>query len=133
LIANRTFRNIKRRTRHKTINIVEDTLTKKIWLHLHSLVEIIGVRKLQRNNLLRVGQSNYNWSWCPYNMKMNDRNMRRRTNFLLCKRMRLLLWEGTIGSSLWVVGQLGCSANLVEGEVGKTESIWERERGVLMC
>jgi hypothetical protein len=59
--TNRTvnFKYMRRRTRHRAINKVEDTLTKKIWLHLHSPIEIIVVRKLQRNNLLSVAQSNY--------------------------------------------------------------------------
>jgi hypothetical protein len=84
------------------------------WLHLHSPIEIICVCKFQWNNLLSVGQSNYNWSWCPHNVKRNGRNIRRRVIVLFCKRRKLLLWEGTTDSSLWVVGRLGCNAGLVE-------------------
>jgi len=51
-------------------------------------------------------------------MKRNDRNMRRGTIVLLCKIGRLLLWEGgAIDSNLRVASQLGCNAELVEGEV----------------
>jgi hypothetical protein len=53
------FRYMRRRTQNGAINKVEDTLTKKIGLHLHSSIEIIIVRKLQRNNLLSIGHSNY--------------------------------------------------------------------------
>jgi len=114
--TSKTVRNMRGKTRHRAINKVEDTLTKKIWLHMQSPIEIIGVRKLQRNNLLSVGQSNHSWSLCPHNVKRGDENMRRRAIVLLCKWRRLLLWEGTTDSSLWVAGRLSCNAGLVEGE-----------------
>jgi len=112
-----TVRNMRGRTRHGAINKMKDTLTKKIWLHLHSPIEIIDVRKFQWNNLLSVGQNNYSWSWCPHNMERNNKNMRRRTIVLLCNRKRMLLWEVTTSNNLWVGGRLGCSVDLVEGEV----------------
>ena len=59
------FRYIRRKKQNGAINKVEGTLTKKIWLHLHSSIQIIVVRKLQQNNLLSSGQSNYGWSWGP--------------------------------------------------------------------
>ena len=121
------------RTWHWAINKVEDALTKKIWLHLYSLIEIICVCKFQQNNLLNVGQSNYSWSWCPYNIKRNNKNMRGRIIVMLWKWRRLMLWESTTDSNLWVAGQLGCNTSLVEGEVGSAvELIWDRERGFLM-
>jgi hypothetical protein len=108
---------MRRRTQNGAINKVEDTLTKKIWLHLHSSIEIIIIRKLQQNNLLSIGQSNYDWSWGPHNMKRNDRNMRTRTIVLFCKVGGLLLWEGATSSNLCVVGRWCYNTGLVEGEV----------------
>jgi len=40
----------------RVINKVKNSLTKKIWLHLHSSIEIISVYKLQENYLLSVGE-----------------------------------------------------------------------------
>jgi hypothetical protein len=43
--TSRAVKNMRWRTRHGTVNKVKNTLTKEIWLHLHSPIEIIYVRK----------------------------------------------------------------------------------------
>jgi hypothetical protein len=118
----RTVRNMRRRTRHLAIDKVENTLTKKIWLHLHSPIEIVGGRKLQWDHLMSVGQHNNRRSCCPHDVKRDDINMGEGTMVLLCRLGLLLVGEGTSGSSFWMAGRLGCTAGLVGGE--GSSSIW---------
>lgn len=52
--CSRSVKQVSWRARQGAVNKVKNTLTKEIWLHLHSPIKIIGVRKLQRNNLMSV-------------------------------------------------------------------------------
>jgi hypothetical protein len=132
--TSRIVRNMRGRTWHWAINKMGDALTKKIWwLHLYTLIEIICVCKFQRNNLLSVRQSNYSWSWCPHNIKRNNRNMRGRIIVMLWKWRRLLLEKAPPTAACeW---QVNWAATLVwwrEKSAATVESVWERERGFLM-
>jgi hypothetical protein len=60
-------------------------------------------------------------------MKRNDKNMRRRTVVLLCRRGGLLVWEGAIDSSLCVASRRCYNTGLVEGEVS-TNIVQKGER-----
>ena len=100
-----TVRIMRGRTRQWAINKVENTLTKKIWLHLHSPIKIVGGRKFQWDHLMSVGQCNNIRSRCPHDVKRNDKNMGERVMVLLCRLgLLLLVGEGTSGSIFWVAG-----------------------------
>jgi hypothetical protein len=77
---------------------VENTMTKKIWVHLHSPIEIVGGYKLQRDHLMSVGQRNYRRSCCPHDVKRDDKNIREGTMVLLCRLGLLLVGERTISN-----------------------------------
>jgi hypothetical protein len=77
---------------------VENTMTKKIWVHLHSPIEIVGGYKLQRDHLMSVGQGNYRRSCCPHDVKRDDKNIREGTMVLLCRLGLLLVGERTISN-----------------------------------
>ena len=60
------FRYIRRKKQNGAINKVEGTLTKKIWLHLHSSIKIIVVRKLCHtlSSAWRRGDPSWCRDWC---------------------------------------------------------------------
>jgi len=111
------------RTRHWAFDKVENTLTKKIWLHLHSPIKIVGGRKLQWDHLMSVGQRNDRRSYCPHDVKRYDRNMGEGTMVLLYRLGLLLVGERTSGSSFWEAGWLGCTTGLVGGEGGNNNKV----------
>ena len=133
------------RTRHWAIDKVENTLTKKIWLHLHSPIEIVGGRKLQWDHLISVGQHNDRRSCCPHDMRRYDRNMGEVTMVLLYRLGLLLVGERTSSNKFWGACWLGCTAGLVGGEGDDSSSRFHlgegerrpfaggRERRVLMA
>ena len=102
---------------------MENTLSRKIWLHLHSPIKIVGGRKLQWNHLMSDGQRNDRRRCCPHDMKTDDRNIGEGTMGLRCRLGLLLLGEGTSDSSFWVAGRLGCIAGLVEKEDGSSSRV----------
>ena len=123
----RTVRNMRARTRHWAIDKVENTLTKKIWLHLHAPIKIVGGRKLQLDHLMSVWQCNNIRSRCPHDVKRENRNMGEGTMVLLCKLGLLLVWERTISNNFWLAGRLGCTTSVVVGEGGSRSRV-HRER-----
>jgi len=95
---------------------VKNILTKQIWLHLHSPIEIVCGCKLQRDHLMSVGKSNYRRSCCPHNVQGNGRNMRERAKVLFYRLGLLLVGEGTSSSSFRgaiLVGGVGGSHSKV--------------------